>query len=81
VTVNFHFDFHKIRNWFISADCSVGIGACDGSGQFDSGDILPNDCFFVNTGVGAARVDHGFNGEVLSVGVSYFWFDNQFLHS
>jgi hypothetical protein len=37
VTVNFHFDFHKIRNWFISADCSVGIGACDGSGQFDSG--------------------------------------------
>jgi hypothetical protein len=43
--------------------------------------VAERNSFFINTGVGAARVDHGFSGEVLSIGVGYFWFDNQFLHS
>jgi hypothetical protein len=81
VTVDIHFDFYEVRNWFISADRSIRIGACYGSGQFDSGNIFLNDYFFVDTGVGAARINHGFNSEVLSIGVSYFWFDDQFLHS
>jgi hypothetical protein len=31
--------------------------------------------------VGAARVDHGFSGKVLSIGVGYFGFNDEFLHS
>jgi hypothetical protein len=81
VTVDFHFDFYKIRDRFVSADSPVRIGTSDGSGWFGSGDVFPDDRFFVDTSVGAARVDHGFSGKVLSIGVGYFGFNDEFLHS
>jgi hypothetical protein len=41
VTVDFHFDFYKVRDRFVSADCSVQIGTSDGScydlNEFNSG--------------------------------------------
>jgi len=37
VTVDFHFDFYKVRDWFISTDRSIGVGNVMGRGSLTRG--------------------------------------------